>query len=77
MDKNLCLKTQLMLFENSSMHKDVMTWTCLDARMQTQTQNSHIDNYVELSASGLDKSLMTTNHNTSKHKQDTVRGNIF
>jgi hypothetical protein len=61
-----------MLFENSSIHKEVIAWTSLDACMHTQTLNSHFDISVELSTSGLDKNPLSTKHNTSKHKQDTV-----
>jgi hypothetical protein len=49
-----------MLFENSSMHKEVMAWTSLNAHMHTQTLNSHFDKYVLLSASWLDKNPLTT-----------------
>jgi hypothetical protein len=64
-------QTQFMLFENSSMHKEVIAWTSFDAHMHTQTLNSHFDNYVELSTSGLDIYPLTTKHNTSKHKLQT------
>jgi hypothetical protein len=56
-----------MFFENSSMHEEVMAWASIDACTHTQTQNSYFDNYVELSASWLDRPL-TTMHSTSKHK---------
>jgi hypothetical protein len=75
---NICaLKTQCMFFENSSMHTEVMAWTSLDTRTHTQTLNSYFDNYVELSVSRLDKNPLTTKHNTSKHKQNTVRTSKF
>jgi hypothetical protein len=45
---------------------------CTHARTHTQTLNNHYDNYIKLSASGLDKNPLTTKHNISKHKQDTV-----
>jgi hypothetical protein len=49
---------------------DKLIW--MDARTHKQTLNSHFDNYVEPSASKLDKTSLTTKRNTSKHKQDTM-----
>jgi hypothetical protein len=36
----------------------------------THTQNSQFENYVKLSARGFNNNLLTTKHNTSKHKCD-------
>jgi hypothetical protein len=66
-------KTQHMLFENSSMHQEVMAWTSLDTHRtviwqlcQAQPKRAQ-QKYSDLS----------TKHNTSMHKHDTVQTSKF
>jgi hypothetical protein len=70
---NICAEKTQYYLKIPPCTKKLLHGQIWDACTHTQTLNSHFDNYVKLSQSGLDKNPLTTKHNTYQSISNIIR----